>query len=1059
MNTSEQVLANLLKALIAMRNEDDIKVKEVLSKLDLSNMSLPQKSFYVWLYSQVQDGLSEQVNSIVNEIENDWSSLSGNLFDSDVDIYTSNLSIYYSALSLVKNNYGLFDVQRTMTDIRDYIFNNMIKAGSLVGASNRKVVAVDELLGVLPFGLFAPEDLIVVSAKVELEEQVLSDAISLAIMGIYFTEKFELENANFYLQKSKKIAANELELLFVSLLEQYMSEKLGSSKVEFIHKPFGNGNVYEALPYERRPHYPCVGESCSIRMQLLGSSEEPILVIGEDSINGKLVDEAQNIFEFTFVVDKSLSQSKYYFRVGEEYQSAEYILEIENTEYSNAISFIGSDAAVNYYEVCFTSRKVFLQLGQEQFKLALKQPQMNLLHYEVSSSSFLNLESFAFQCGNQTILLDKEEPFSFAEIVGKGVISFEINYQDDEKAAYLGFGERYNTLNQKGNAIDCFVYNQYRDQGTKTYLPMPYFITNKNYGIYIDTAGYTKFDLQHNLAGRVSIQIDFEINQPEFAVHFLVGSPKQMITQYLTLAGKPNMVPTWALGPWMSSNNWDRDSIVRAEIDKTNHLDIPSTVIVLEQWSDEATYYMWNDAKYELKNPAEGYTNEEIEYPKWGRWPNPCSLIKHCHTNGLKFILWQVPIEKYLNQQKHPLKDSDEKFMIENGYAVMQQNGEVYRIPENWYTDSLLLDFTNDEARKWWFAKRQYLIEMGVDGFKTDGGEMVFGNDAVFSDGSTGRTMRNKYPNDYISSYYQFAQQNAGMTFSRSGYLGCQQFPAHWAGDERSTFEAFQRSLKAGINAGMSGVIFWGWDLGGFNGDIPTAELFIRSAQMAAFCPIMQYHAESKGEFNQDRTPWNISDRTGDERAISIYRKFANVRMNLMPYIYDQSIRCVEDLKPLMRSLFIEYPEQEEYIDSYDQYMFGDSLLVAPVIHEGKTSREIMLPEGEWVSFWDKRIIKGGQTIKFDAALDEIPVFVKENSAILLNLGDDKELGSTIGNQYEKYNNLTLLVCAKTGFKTTINTYFGFELIVKVNDNLEVVVTNKAFSVPEIPIRVELIKI
>lgn len=91
---------------------------------------------------------------------------------------------------------------------------------------------------------------------------------------------------------------------------------------------------------------------------------------------------------------------------------------------------------------------------------------------------------------------------------------------------------------------------------------------------------------------------------------------------------------------------------------------------------------------------------------------------------------------------------------------------------------------------------------------------MVYGADVTFSDGSTGRNMRNNYPKEYIKAYYEFAQQNKGITFSRSGYTGAQTYPAHWAGDERSTFEAFKRQLIAGINSGMSGVLFWGWDLG-----------------------------------------------------------------------------------------------------------------------------------------------------------------------------------------------------------------------------------------------------
>ena len=122
-------------------------------------------------------------------------------------------------------------------------------------------------------------------------------------------------------------------------------------------------------------------------------------------------------------------------------------------------------------------------------------------------------------------------------------------------------------------------------------------------------------------------------------------------------------------------------------------------MIVLEQWSDETTYYMFNDAQYPMLKPGESHSYHQMTFPKWGRWPDPQGLIDYCHENGLKFILWQIPIEKYLNQQKHPLKDQDEAYMIEKGFVVKNADGSPYRIPENWFTDSLLMDFTNDEAK------------------------------------------------------------------------------------------------------------------------------------------------------------------------------------------------------------------------------------------------------------------------------------------------------------------------------------------------------------------------
>lgn len=1005
----------------------------MIEDLSINTNALPIAASKIWLKIQVGEEIDVSDYQIIARIQSDWKTKTRNVFDEEADIYTSNLAIYYMTLLELKNNYKMTDLQKEMTQIRDYIFDNMIRKGLLISSIRKGRPDFDLVLSVLPFGMFAPEDLIMVSAI----ESLLSGTSEIAknqaaLLGIYFTEKYDFVKAEKYLLKAQE---NGKESSLEKLLTTYLHQKKKNiSENIFIHQPLGNGNVYDKLPYERAPHYPKVGEKCSFKVQVnMDNIDEVYLVLDgfKDSIPCQLSDEKLSIYEAEITIPDNYERGIYRFIAsGEsESKSEEYNLSIQEDIQLNNIQFYGSNEDGNIYEGSYAgSHSLFMILTKNKIQFTEEQPTL--------SSDKLNTD-FAWINKSNDIVVNDNNLFTFSEnmieihlLLGIGITGITLNIED-QSLIYYGFGERYNSINQYGNVVDCFVYNQYRDQGTRTYLPMPYFFTNEKYGLYVATDYYTEFDLQSSQKDLVQIYIATEPTSFDFEIYLLNGEMKEMVTQYIDATGEPVMLPSWALGPWMSSNNWDRDSIVRNQVELTNNNSIPATVIVLEQWSDETTYYMFNDAQYPMLEAGEYHTYEQMDFPSWGRWPDPKGLIDYCHENNLKFILWQVPIQKYLNQQKHPLKDQDEAYMIDQGYAVKNADGTPYRIPENWFTNSLLLDYTNPAAKEWWFNKRQYLIDIGVDGFKTDGGEMVYGADVTFYDGSNGRKMRNKYPKDYIKAYHEFAQQNDGITFSRSGYVGAQSFPAHWAGDERSTFDAFKRQLIAGINSGMSGIIFWGWDLGGFNGDIPTAELYMRSAAMATFCPIMQYHAESKGEFNQDRTPWNIAERTNTPEVISVYRFFANTRMNLLPYIYEQSMKSVNERVPLMRALQIEYPK-EDFSDCYDQFMFGDSLLIAPVIEEGAQSRKIELPIGTWTNFWTREVYSGGQTIELSVDFTEIPVFIKENSAILINVGKSGKIGESIGNNIKKYTNAKVIVTANENFEQEIHDHLGNVINVRV---------------------------
>lgn len=593
-----------------------------------------------------------------------------------------------------------------------------------------------------------------------------------------------------------------------------------------------------------------------------------------------------------------------------------------------------------------------------------------------------------------------------------------------------GTGERYTDVEFTGSSVDHYVFNQYRDQGLKTYLPVPLAISSKGYGLFLHTALYSVFRFGSRLSDWFEAEMDVLPDRSGTDIYLFSGTPSEVLQAYTDVTGKPKLPPKWAFGPWMSSNNWDRQDVTLKQVEMTVQHRIPATVLVLEQWSDEATFYMFNDCQYEPKSGLEAHRVEDFRFPEWGRWPDPKGMVEQIHKHGIRVLLWQIPVIKFMEGIAHAQRDEDERTALEHGLVVRKTNGEPYRIPSfEWFKDSLVPDFTNPLTRKWWFDKRRYLIEdIGVDGFKTDGGECIYGDDVVFHDGRTGAEMRNLYPNEYVGAYYNFAQELTGgdaVTFSRAGYSGAQHFPMHWAGDERSTFAAFRRSIIAGITSGMSGIPFWGWDLAGFHGDIPTAELYVRSAQMAAFCPVMQYHAESKGEFNQDRTPWNIAERTGKPWVLTLYKKFADLRMNLLPYIYDQAIKTSRTGIPLMRAMALEYPQDAKCSRLKEQYMFGSALLVAPVAEEGRTVKDVYLPEGSWISLFNGEVLEGGRMHRVQAAIEDIPVYQREDSVVAWNLADDYGLPSEVGNRVDGYVNLTFILYVKNRIEDTFEDDLG----------------------------------
>lgn len=552
----------------------------------------------------------------------------------------------------------------------------------------------------------------------------------------------------------------------------------------------------------------------------------------------------------------------------------------------------------------------------------------------------------------------------------------------------VGFGERFDALDQRGQHLDSVVFEQYKNQGAerKTYLPMPFahVVGGDGWGFHVRSSRRVWFDVGASAPDRLWVEAE---TGPDgvLEVAFFDGSPRDVLAGFLAEVGCAEELPDWVLRLWASGNEWNTQAEVMRQMDAHRAHGIPVGNVVIEAWSDESTFTEWRDSRSAVRDGAEPKRLADFEFPAEGAWPDPKGMVDELHARDIRVHLWQIPLVK---MRPHPAGQvaADAEAALRDGVLIREPapDGSLrpYRNRGWWFPLGLMPDLTDDRAARWWTEKRRYLVdEIGIDGFKTDGGEHAWGRELRYLDGRAGDEKNNTFPVHYAKAFGDLLRRTgkAPVTFSRAGFTGSQAHGTFWAGDENSTWEAFRWSLTAGLTAAASGVVYWGWDLAGFSGEIPEAELYVRSFGAAAFVPIMQYHSEFNHHRrpSRDRTPWNIADRTGDDRVLPATRSLATLRERLVPYLAAEARRAVAAREPLMRPLFFDWPDDEASWTQPLRWMLGDALLVAPVTEPGVDRVSVALPAGDWVdAFTGERHARGG-VVERAVPWDEVPVYVR----------------------------------------------------------------------------------
>jgi alpha-glucosidase (family GH31 glycosyl hydrolase) len=562
----------------------------------------------------------------------------------------------------------------------------------------------------------------------------------------------------------------------------------------------------------------------------------------------------------------------------------------------------------------------------------------------------------------------------------------------------VGFGERFDAVDQRGRRLDAVVFEQYKSQGAtgRTYLPMPFahVVGGDGWGFHVRTSRRTWYDVGASTPDELVVEA-LVGRDAALDVAVYDGTPADVLRAFGDEVGRAEELPDWVLRLWASGNEWNTQAIVMDRMDAHLDLDIPVGVVVIEAWSDEEGITIFRDARYAVNADGAPHRAADFTYPADGAWPDPAAMIAELHARGIKVVLWQIPLLKTSHDLGPDVPQDaqvlvDGRAMIEAGHAIREADGSPYHNRGWWFPQALMADLSTPEGRAWWTERRRYLVEdYDVDGFKTDGGEHAWGDDLRYADGRRGDEGNNLNPVHYAHAFGDLLRSagKAPVTFSRAGFTGSQAHGLHWAGDENSTWEAFRWSMTAGITASSSGIVYWGWDLAGFSGPVPDAELYVRAVAAATFCPVMQYHSEFNHHQRplRDRTPWFVAEVNDDPTVVDAFRRYALLRERLVPYLADGARAAIATGAPLMRGLFVDWPHDAAVWDWAGEFLLGDDLLVHPVTSPGATTWDTYLPAGDWVDVWTGekavgRALGEGVVVTRDVPRDVVPVYARASA-------------------------------------------------------------------------------
>lgn len=528
-----------------------------------------------------------------------------------------------------------------------------------------------------------------------------------------------------------------------------------------------------------------------------------------------------------------------------------------------------------------------------------------------------------------------------------------------------GLGERFGAFVKNGQTVN--IWNE--DAGTSSdqgYKDIPFYMTSNGYGILVNNRGHVSFEVGSENVEAVQFSVPGETI--EFCVIY-GPTPKQILERYTALTGRPANVPAWSYGLWLTTSFTTKydDATISSFIDGMSERGIPLSAFHYDCfWMRE---FRWTDFEWDQRffTDIEG-TLERLKRDK-----------------GVHICAW---INPYIAQRGTMFREGRER-----GYLVKKADGTIWQT-DNWQAGMALVDFTNPDARLWFKDRVKRLLGQGVEAIKTDFGERI-PRDVVWYDDSPKLSMHNWYTQLYNETVFEAIEEVYGegnaCLFARSATVGGQKQPVHWGGDCESTFNGMAQSLRGGLSLTSSGFGFWSHDIGGFEGAFPDPAVYKRWLAFG----LLSSHSRLHGS-TVYRVPWlfdEADEQAGNalvpgQTAVDVCREFTLLKLSLMPYLYRVGLEPHATGTPVMRSMFLEFPDDQACRTLDRQYMLGSSLLVAPVFtYTGDV--DYYLPAGTWTNWFTGKVVttEHGTWRHEQLGYDQIPLWVRDGSIVATKPG------------------------------------------------------------------------